>query len=309
MGKNSYQKISEFVRSEHVNKNITLCVILHYGDESVTWDCVNSIIAYDFIDIVIADNDPAQKIEIPQRFINKVRIFRTGGMAGFAQANNMAVRACRKAIHSSVLLLNNDTVVLSNAVQRLRELLETERVGAVGPCMSFANCPDKIWACGGFIRKFRVTIGGLSEIAKSEPYDVDYLPGAAILCRLSVWDMVGGLPEKYYLAFEEAEFALRIRKLNFRIMVNPKARILHKVGMSSDSQPMYFYNGIRNRIKFGRFLWGAVPGFFLAAIWSLIAVRHKPYNFTLWLRAVIDEMRGVTLNRAKLQDVKNSLRN
>jgi len=51
----------------------------------------------------------------------------------------------------------------------------------------------------------------LKNIA-NEPYDVDYLPGAAILCRLNVWDMVGGLPEKYCFCFEEAEFALRIRK-------------------------------------------------------------------------------------------------
>ena len=183
-----------------MNKNMTLCVILHYGYENVTWDCVNRIIDHDFLDILIADNDPAQKIEIPQRFINKVRIFRTGGMAGFARANNMAVRAGRNATHRSVLLLNNDTVVLDDAVDRLRELLDAERVGAVGPCMPFAICPDQIWACGGIIRKFRVVIHGLSEVAKPEPYDVDYLPGAAILCRVSVWDMVGGLPEKYFLA-------------------------------------------------------------------------------------------------------------
>ena len=289
-----------------MNKNMTLCVILHYGDEYVTWDCVNSIIAHDFLDILIADNDPAQKIEIPQRFINKVRIFRTGGMAGFARANNMAIRAGRNVTHRSVLLLNNDTVVLSDAVQRLRELLDTERVGAVGPCMPFASRPDQIWACGGVIRKFRVAMHGLSEIAKPEPYDVDYLPGAAILCRVSVWDLVGGLPEKYFLAYEEAEFALRIRKHKFRIVVHPEARILHKVGMSSDSQPMYIYNGIRNRMKFGRFLWGKLPGFFLAAIWSLIRVRHKSYSLALWSLAVIDEMRGVALNRATLQDVKNS---
>ncbi len=289
-----------------MNKNMTLCVILHYGDENVTWDCVNSIIAYDFLDILIVENDPAQKIEIPQRFINKVRIFRTGGMAGFASANNMAVRAGRNATHRSVLLLNNDTVVLPDAVQRLRELLDTKRVGAVGPCMPFASHPDQIWACGGVIRKFRVTIGGIKKIEKPEPYDVDYLPGAAILCRLSVWDMVGGLPEKYYLAYEEAEFALRIRKLKFRIMVHPKARILHKVGMSSDRQPMYIYNGIRNRIKFGRFLWGKLPGFFLASIWSLIGVRYITHGPALWSRAVIDEMRGVALNGATLQDVKSS---
>lgn len=288
--------------------NTTLCVILHYDDENLTWECVKSIIAHDFLDILIADNDPAQKIVIPQRFINKVRIFRTGGLAGFANANNMAVHAGRKASHRSVLLLNNDMVVLSDAVQRLRELLDTERVGAVGPCMPFASNPDLIWACGGVIRKFRLAVHGLKKKA-NEPYDVDYLPGAAILCKLSVWDMVEGLPEKYFLAYEEAEFALRIRKLKFRIMVDPKAQILHKVGMSSDNQPMYIYNGIRNRMKFGGFLFGKLPGYLLAAIYALIAVRNTTHGLALWSHAVIDEIRGVPLNRETLQNINLSYRN
>lgn len=287
-------------------QNKTLCVILHYGEEEDTWDCVNSIVSYDFLDILIADNDPSQKIEIPQRFVNKVRIFRTGGVAGFAQANNMAVREGRDATHHSVLLLNNDTMVLPYAVHKLRQLLDHENVGACGPCMPFASHPDQIWACGGIIHKFRVSIGGLTKIKKPQPYDVDYLPGAAILCRLNVWDMVGGLPEKYYLCFEEAEFAMHIRRLSFRIMVHPEAKILHKVGMSSENQPMYIYNGIRNRMKFGSFLWGKWPGFFLGALLSLRWVISTTHGFALWTRAVRDEIHDVALNRETLQDVKKS---
>lgn len=288
---------------------MTLCIILHYGSENDTWECINSIIAHEFLDILIADNDPAQKIEIPQCFIGKIRLFRTGGVVGFASANNMAVCAGRNATHHSVLLLNNDTVVLSDAIPLLGELLGKENMGAVGPCMPFASDPDKIWACGGIIKKFSLLIDGLRKIAKSEPYDVDYLPGAAILCNLSVWDMVGGLPEKYFLGFEEAEFALRISKLKFRIMVHPEAQILHKVGMSSDNQPMYIYNRIRNRMKFGKFLWGRLPGFLLATIRSLIETRNITNGFALWLRAVRDEMSDVTLNRETLQNIKKSYNN
>jgi GT2 family glycosyltransferase len=287
-------------------KNRTLCVILHYGDEQVTWDCVNSILSYDFLDILIADNDPLQKIEIPQCFRGKVTLFRLGSATCFAHANNVAVRMGRNDTHHSVLLLNNDTVVLSDAIRLLRQLLDTENVGACGPCMPFASHPDQIWACGGFIDKFKLSIGGLKKIAKPEPYDVDYLPGAAILCRFDVWDWVGGLPEKYCFCVEEAEFALRIRKLKFRIMVYPEAQILHRVGMGADPQPMYTYNEIRNRMKFGSFLWGKLPGFCLGAAWGLIGIIHTTHGFELWLRAVKDEIRGVALNRETLQEVKKS---
>jgi len=282
----------------------TLCVILHYGDEQLTWECVDSLAADNSLDILIADNDPAQKIEIPQRLENKVRLFRTGGQAGFARANNLAVQVGRLTAHHFVLLLNNDTIILPGAIRQLQKLLEIEEVGAVGPSINFASRPDQLWSCGGEIKKFRIIIHGLRKIIKPEPYEVDYLPGAAILCKLSIWDLAGGLPEKYFLAYEEAEFALQIKKLNFRIMVEPRAKILHKVGMSSDDQPMYIYNLTRNRIKFGVYLWGKLPGWILAAAWSLIDARHKSRGFTIWSRAVSDEIRGVGLDRETLQDIK-----
>lgn len=282
----------------------TLCVILHYGDESVTWDCVNSIVANDLVDILVVDNDPAQNIEIPQCLIDTVHLMRTGGVAGFAAANNMAVRIGRNSTHRSVLLLNNDTIVLADALQQLRKLLDTEDIGAVGPCMPFASNPQRIWACGGVIRKFLVAINGLEEIEQQKPYDVDYLPGAAILCKFDVWDLVGGLPEKYYLGYEEAEFALRIRRHGFRIVVHPKARVLHRVGMSSDIQPMYIYNGVRNRLRFGMFLGGKLSGFLWAAMWSLVGVRHYSNALVIWWRAVCDEMHGAALDRVTLQNTK-----
>lgn len=288
-----------------MNRNKTLCVILHYGDEEDTWNCLNSLVSNNFLDIIVVDNDPAQQIEIPPQLKNEAKIFRTGGAAGFAKANNMAVSACRNASHGSVLLLNNDTVVLADALDRLRSLLESKNVGAVGPCMPFLSRPEQIWACGGFIRKGRISIGGLREIKCSEPYDVDYLPGAAILCKLSVWDRVGGLPDKYFLAYEEAEFALQIRKLNLRVIVDPMAKILHKVGCSSNHENAYIYNGIRNRLKFGTYLWGKLIGFNLAAFMTLIRMCNMRLGFRIWLRAVLDEMRNLPLNRKALQNVKH----
>jgi len=62
-----------------MNRNKTLCVILHYGDEEDTWNCLNSIVSNNFLDIIVADNDPAQQIEIPPRLKNEAKIFRTGG--------------------------------------------------------------------------------------------------------------------------------------------------------------------------------------------------------------------------------------
>lgn len=281
-----------------------LCVILHYGDENVTWECVQTIVDNSLLDILIADNDPEQDIVIPDAYQNRVRLFRTGGIAGFAQANNLAVEFGRNHTHDSVLLLNNDTLVLADAVEQLKVLLGESKVGAVGPCMPYASDPTKIWACGGVIVRFNVTVFGLKTIKSPEPYDVDYLPGAAIMARLDVWDKAGGLPEKYFLAYEEAEFAMCVREHGYRVLVHPAAKILHKVGMSSDRQPMYLYNSNRSRLKLGRVLLGKYIGFPITAFWCLVGARTSLQALSLCFRAFWDELSGVPLDRATLQHIK-----
>jgi GT2 family glycosyltransferase len=284
----------------------TLCIILHYGEEEVTWDCVASIPDNARLDILIVDNDPSQKIEILDSYKGRARLFRTGGIAGFAHANNMAIQYARSKEHDSVLLLNNDTVVLNDALEKLQSLLSQDDVGIVGPCMPYASDPEKIWACGGVIERSNVTVYGLKSIKKVDPYDVDYLPGAAILCRMEVWDLAGGLPEKYFLAYEEAEFAIRVRERGYRVMVHPGTKILHKVGMSSDRQPMYLYNGNRNRLRFGKVIRGRYLGFPIAAFWCLVGARKSLQGLMLCFRAFWDELRGVPLDRATLQGIKKT---
>ena len=286
--------------------NMILCVILHYGDEDVTWDCVESIVDCPLLDILIVDNDPDQIITIPETYRDKVRLFRTGGIAGFAHANNMAIQHGRSKEHNSVLLLNNDTVVLNDALEKLQSLLNQDHVGIVGPCMPYASDPEKIWACGGVIDRFNVSVYGLKSIENIDPYDVDYLPGAAILCRMEVWDLVGGLPEKYFLAYEEAEFAIKVRERGYRVMVHPGTRILHKVGMSSDKQPMYLYNINRNRLRFGKVIRGKYLGFPIAAFWCLVGARKSLQGLLICFRAFWDELRGVPLDRAALQRIKKT---
>jgi GT2 family glycosyltransferase len=281
-----------------------LCVILHYGSEMDTWNCVRTVLGNDRIDILVADNDPAQSIVVPSELLNSVQLYRTGGIAGFSEANNMAVKFGRSAAHSAVFILNNDTLVETNALRELVAVQSNQDVGAVGPCIAFATDPTKIWACGGAINKMRVKVVGLHSPLTDTPYEVDYLPGAAILCKSTIWDIVGGLPERYFLGYEEAEFALRIRACGYRVVVAPKARILHHVGMSSDLQPMYIYNSVRSRVRFGQYLFGRRLGFLMAAANTMSAFATSKHGYRLWASGLRDELIGNPLDRAALQRIK-----
>jgi GT2 family glycosyltransferase len=49
----------------------TLCVILHYGSESYTNECINSLLNIKYLDIIISDNDPSQSYEPPKKIKNR----------------------------------------------------------------------------------------------------------------------------------------------------------------------------------------------------------------------------------------------
>jgi GT2 family glycosyltransferase len=282
----------------------TLCVVLHYGSESETWACVARVAGDPSLDVLVADNDPRQQLRVPQALEDRARVVRTGGSAGFARANNVAVAIARTPAHDSLLLLNNDTLVQADALALMREVLTRGDVAAVGPCMPRMDDPARVWACGGVIHHRRALIHGLPPPADGRPCDVDYLPGAAILCRLDVWDRVGGLPERYFLTYEEAEFAVRVRRLGYRVMVVPRAVVLHAGGVSADRSPAHAYNFVRSRLRFARFLWGPVTGSLLAAGSSLPGMVRMPRGLSLWCLALVDEARGRPLDAGALAAVR-----
>lgn len=285
----------------------TLCVILHYGSEDDTNKCVDSLVHAKNLDVAISDNDPSQSYEPPEHIRELVKVVKTGGVAGFSEGNNIGVNAFLTEEHHSIFILNNDTIVIEGALDYLRDTLGSDGVGAVGPCMPYASMPNKIWACGGYIEKRKVRIGGLQP-KNNYPYEVDYLPGAAILCRTDLWRKIGGLNEVYFLAYEEAEFCLEIRKHGFKVMVDPRSVILHKVGMSSQRKPEYFYNGIRNQLTLSKYLYGKSAGLAYGIVMTLLSVKARTLKdvfqrIRLWAKAVTDDVKGVPIDRQALQAV------
>lgn len=284
-----------------------LCVILHYGSESDTNNCVRSLQNEKYLDIVISDNDPSQTYEAPKELKKFVSVIRTGGIAGFSEGNNIGVNQFLSKKHHAIFILNNDTIATDGALDFLRNTLETDGVGAVGPCMPYAETPTRVWACGGHINKFKLSIGGMQPKG-GQPYEVDYLPGAAILCRADLWRKVGGFNEAYFLAYEEAELCLDIKKYGFRVIADPRSVIYHKVGMSSQQKPEYFYNSIRNRLIFSKYLYGGFVGFIYGAAMTMSSTKARSFKsvfvkLVLWSCAVVDDIKGAPINRSRFEEI------
>lgn len=288
----------------------TLVVILHFGSVQFTNNCIKSLSTLDFIDIVVVDNDSNNRYTNDNSSELPIQVFLTDENLSFSKANNLGVRLALKESHKFIFILNNDTLHTNSALQKMRNLMADPLIGAIGPCMPFADNPNSIWACGGTVSRIKMSINGIKvPISIDKYYEVDYLPGAAILTRTDIWNNIGGFPESYFLAYEEAELCYKIKKLGYKIVADPCSVIYHHVGMSSMIKPKYIYNSVRGRIKLSKFFFG----FFLGTLYSLFVTSNEIFKhkqgFFIWTRAISDEINELPFDINSLIKIQNKFGN
>jgi len=166
---------------------------------------------------------------------------------GFARAVNLGLR---QATADLVLLLNPDAVLTGDALARLVEALAADgRVAMAGPLLV---AEDGRVIFGG--RRFSTAVNRLlwhlpmprrprwttpeyeafsSPRVPAAPVPVDYLWGAALLCRRAFLLGTGGLDERFFLYSEDEDLGRRARRQGLLSLVVPEATVRHVGGAST----------------------------------------------------------------------------
>ncbi len=239
-----------------------LIIILCYNGIALTRACLQSLqqTAYPAYDILVIDNashddTPAiVRAEFPA-----VRVVETGANLGFAGGNNVGLRLALQQHYDYVLLLNNDTDVPPDMLERMVATAESHpRIGMVGPLISYYDAPETVWSAGGSIDWRRGTSAMLglgtprSSIAPGVR-QVDFVTGCALLCKRAVLEQIGLLDERFFMYYEETEWCVRAARAGWKIMLAPDARLLHKIPLDARAdKPYVAYYMTRNRLLFLR---------------------------------------------------------
>ncbi len=280
-----------------------LVAILHFGDEEVTHQCLDSLRGAGTADVVIIDDDPREVFDARPGLGFSVRIIRTGGGMGFAEAYNFGLKQARNSHHRYLYLANNDIIFTQQSIDTLKETFADSRVGLAGPAVFYTGARRLLWACGGRVFRWTVSIDGIRKMPVSKQTIVDYVPAAALMTPVDVWDAVGGFSEKYCFCFEEAEFALEVQRNGYQVVANANSEVLHEVGDSSNREPMFYYNTVRNRVRFARYLHGPKIGWILGWLSGFLrsySVRRQ----RIFAVAIRDEINNVPLTRATLAEIR-----
>jgi hypothetical protein len=268
-----------------MSKNIIhIAVILvdYYGYPD-TVACLKSL-PQDISIYVCVQPDDTNIRKLTIRF-PQVRIIVLPGNIGFAAANNMAIRQALKQKVKYVFLLNNDTVIAKDTIEKLYAFMEKNQNCAVcSPVNYFYENKKKICFSGGSIHLWT----GATPHRYDEPQcprTTKFITGASLFVRANVFRKVGLLPEDYFLYYEDAAFCLRVQRAGYALYIVPQAKIWHKVSQTMGGQGSLLqqYYGARNVLRFtaiqGNHLQRLTVGLFwwvYLFVWllRLITLRH-----------------------------------
>lgn len=173
--------------------------------------------------------------EIEKQFINPMIFIQTGYNGGFAFGNNVAIKyALAKKDAECVLLLNNDTVVEKDFLNKLVEVSQADKkIGITGCKIYYYDNPSKIWFNGG---KFNEWTGRAVHIQKEinkEVSECNFITGCCMLIKKEVLEKVGLLDESYFMYVEDLDYSYRVWKAKHKLYNVSNSEVWHKVGASS----------------------------------------------------------------------------
>lgn len=233
-------------------------ILLNYNGSSDTIECIesldNTITDYDY-DIYIIDNaSRKEEVNTLKEYIssredfcicsddlfekNKVKgnlLILSHNNAGFAGGNNKVIRAIYQD-YFYVLLLNNDTVVQTDFLEKILNLLNEDST------IGFASCRidnyynrKLLWNCGGKLRPWGLRKYYSEEELKRMPkvIDAEFITGCALFIRSSVIKKYGTLSDDFFHGEEDFNFCWRMKKNHVKGKCINETLLYHKVSATS----------------------------------------------------------------------------
>jgi GT2 family glycosyltransferase len=149
----------------------------------------------------------------------------------FAGGLNAGARAAIAAGATHLLLLNNDTVLASDALGRLLDTLDaTPGAGVAGPRVMDLRHPEHVLSAG---ERHSLALLCIPRTllryrrATDRPYAVTGIMGCALLVTRACFEAVGGFSEEIAVYYEDVDFCLAARARGFGAVVEPRAVVRH----------------------------------------------------------------------------------
>ena len=220
-------------------------VILNWNTEDYLRRFLPGVIASTYgvegAEVIVADNASNDgSVEMMRERFAGVPLICFDRNYGFTGGYN---RALKDLDYEYAVLLNSDVEVKPGWLEPLlRWMDEHPDCGACGPKLHALQDPTRFeyaGAAGGLIDRYgypfcrgRVLKRVETDLGQydAEPADVLWVTGACLLVRLSVWQKLGGLDERFFAHMEEIDLCWRMQLSGWKVTVVPESSVCHLGG-------------------------------------------------------------------------------
>lgn len=290
-------------------------IIVNFNTQILIKQCLNSIykqtkdINYEIIVVDNASTDGSSEM-IKDEFPDVVLIESEVNL-GFGKANNLG---SKQASGNYIFLLNSDTILIENSIKCLKDYLDNandRRISVVGCKMldtnhctqvSYGNFPTIYqeffeYGFSKIFKKFYNKKLSPSVIDKGKRIkEVDYIIGAAMLFKKTIFNEIGGFDEDFFLYYEETDLCFRLNKLGYKRIWNPNTSIIHLVGGSGQNQKGVNYWVFEQFYKSKYMYYKKNAGLFMAKMVKYLTI---PKILIIYRKADISRMFKILLSIGK----------
>lgn len=299
-------------------------IILNWNGKENTINCLESLklTTYSNYETIVVDNGSTDgSVKYLKDNYPGIKLIENGKNLGFAEGNNVAIKeVLKKGKSKYISLLNNDTVVKPDWLEKLVEALESdEKMGSCQPKILSLINPDTIDAVGIFIDRF----GGAAQEGHNEKdlgqYDqiteVFGVCAGAALYRAKMLSQIGLFDEDFFAYCEDIDLSIRARLFGWKSVCVPQAVIyhIHSATLGNDS-PFKKYLLERNSYYYiiKNLPLETIILFFISKIrftfFSLIGlIINKKFNLARSLiKGNLDALRNLPLVISKRADIQSN---
>jgi GT2 family glycosyltransferase/glycosyltransferase involved in cell wall biosynthesis len=227
------------IHVEDSERPLISIIIPVYNKFDLTYQCVKSIqqhgaeITYEIV--IVDDCSRDETLLASFAFSGAVRLVRNSSNRGFVRTCNRGFEASRGEY---VVFLNNDTQVKPRWLDELYETLQRDpKIGIAGSKLLF---PDgRLQECGGIVWRLGDGWNWGRDQDPSDPRfcymrDSDYVSGAALMIKASLFKELGCFDDYYAPAYyEDTDLCFKVRRQGYRTVVQPASEIIHFEGVSA----------------------------------------------------------------------------
>jgi len=254
-------------------------IILSYNTIRLTKKCIESVIAslkedghFSYEVIVLDNNSKDGSLEMLRALSNAIvadvkknvsyKVIESKENLGFSKGNNIAVKS---STGKYLLFLNSDAEAVNNAIPKFLAWFDTSSYDIAGA--KLLNTDHTIQKSVGRFYTIPIAFAalflkadswGFTRYSPSLVSTVDWVSGACLLAKRSVFDSISGFDEKIFMYWDEVDLQFRAKSNLFIVGFFPNASFIHHESGSSSSrqQPilkvyqgyLYFYKKHYSRL-------------------------------------------------------------